>query len=255
MGLKKLSPNEKCGCGSGLKYKKCCWPTGDAWFIDERGIVVDSEIAKLTPIARRVASDIFRSKFGAPLRTLGDQNILASSLSQIEMADLLHGVGSDRGTIYAYETTSLLIPDAYVHFLRLTNIIPIPMDRREADLEKGLRWVIEYDRVAGGDDVVDPERATLEEIMERGKNHTPGIDNSPVDHMMRRTSGRWLTPASCPGCKVMAALTELLLLPEDEVYLAELLIGTRWWKRDEMRNGLVGLMQQAGLMVEISEDV
>jgi SEC-C motif len=37
MPHKKLSRNASCPCGSGKKYKTCCWDKGFEWVEDERG--------------------------------------------------------------------------------------------------------------------------------------------------------------------------------------------------------------------------
>jgi hypothetical protein len=37
MAPKKLSRNAPCPCGSGRKYKHCCWDKGFEWVKDEAG--------------------------------------------------------------------------------------------------------------------------------------------------------------------------------------------------------------------------
>ena len=43
MPRKKLSRNAPCPCGSGKKYKACCWDKGFEWVEDEAGTIVDPE--------------------------------------------------------------------------------------------------------------------------------------------------------------------------------------------------------------------
>ena len=42
MRHKKLSRNAPCPCGSGKKYKACCWGKGFEWVEDEAGTVFRS---------------------------------------------------------------------------------------------------------------------------------------------------------------------------------------------------------------------
>src|SRR5712672_608149 len=42
MARKKLSRNAPCPCGSGKKYKACCWDKGFEWVEDEAGTVYRS---------------------------------------------------------------------------------------------------------------------------------------------------------------------------------------------------------------------
>src|SRR5437667_12181802 len=46
MPRKKISRNAPCPCGSGKKYKKCCWGKGFDWEEDEEG-----NLYKSTPIS------------------------------------------------------------------------------------------------------------------------------------------------------------------------------------------------------------
>src|ERR1700676_5378479 len=50
MARKKVSRNAPCPCGSGKKYKKCCWGKGFDWEEDEGGHLYQS-----TPISPEVA--------------------------------------------------------------------------------------------------------------------------------------------------------------------------------------------------------
>ena len=49
MPHKKLSRNAPCPCGSGRKYKACCWGKGFEWVEDEAGTVFRS-----TPVSPEV---------------------------------------------------------------------------------------------------------------------------------------------------------------------------------------------------------
>jgi hypothetical protein len=50
MPHKKLSRNAPCPCGSGKKYKACCWDKGFEWVEDD-----DGTIYKSTPMTQEMA--------------------------------------------------------------------------------------------------------------------------------------------------------------------------------------------------------
>jgi hypothetical protein len=65
MTHKKLSRNAPCPCGSGRKYKHCCWGKGFEWVEDEAGAVfrstplspevrVAGHLSRLYPVRRDV---------------------------------------------------------------------------------------------------------------------------------------------------------------------------------------------------------
>ena len=50
--MKKLGRNEPCPCGSGKKYKHCCWNKSFEWAVDEEGnvkkqIPINPELKKM----------------------------------------------------------------------------------------------------------------------------------------------------------------------------------------------------------------
>ena len=56
MPRKKVSRNAPCPCGSGKKYKKCCWDKGFEWVEDEGGVT-----SRSTPMSPEVA-DILQTQ-------------------------------------------------------------------------------------------------------------------------------------------------------------------------------------------------
>ena len=62
MPRKKLSRNALCPCGSGKKYKHCCWDKGFEWVEDEAGAVFRS--TPMTPEVRE-ALEHLRQEFVA----------------------------------------------------------------------------------------------------------------------------------------------------------------------------------------------
>ena len=56
MPHKKLSRNAPCPCGSGKKYKACCWDKGFEWVEDEAGTVFRS--SPMTPEVREALEQL-----------------------------------------------------------------------------------------------------------------------------------------------------------------------------------------------------
>jgi hypothetical protein len=63
MTHKKLSRNAPCPCGSGRKYKQCCWDKGFEWVEDEAGAVYRS-----TPMSPEVREALGQLSFSAAPR-------------------------------------------------------------------------------------------------------------------------------------------------------------------------------------------
>ena len=72
MSKKRISRNAPCPCGSGKKYKNCCYGKGFEWVEDE-----DGTVGKSIPMTEEVNRD-HCSKFGKPSSTS-----MGGSLSQM----------------------------------------------------------------------------------------------------------------------------------------------------------------------------
>jgi hypothetical protein len=117
MARKKVSRNAPCPCGSGQKYKKCCYSKGFDWEEDEEGRVYQS-----TPIAPEVA-DILqaqRQKFiDQHGREPGPNDPVFFDLPHPEhlMVEDMKAAGIDPAFIYAFEKTGPLVTGQNQHLL------------------------------------------------------------------------------------------------------------------------------------------
>ena len=120
MGRHKLSRNAACPCGSGQKYKHCCWGKGFAWTQDEQGqllreVPLPDEALPLLEEQRRK----FQQQFG---RDPGPDDLLffdAPPLEQVEhqLAQAMRRAGLDPALIHAFEQTGLLVTEDNQHLL------------------------------------------------------------------------------------------------------------------------------------------
>jgi SEC-C motif len=117
---KKVSRNAPCPCGSGKKYKKCCWGKGFDWEEDEGG-----DLYRSTPISPEVAEVLeqqrqqFIEKFG---REPGPDDPVFSDLPHPEhleamMVEDMTKAGIDPAIIYAFEKTGRLVTEENQHLL------------------------------------------------------------------------------------------------------------------------------------------
>ena len=120
MAHKKISRNAPCPCGSGKKYKKCCWDKGFDWEEDESG-----NLFKSIPISEAMADVLqeqrrkFIEKNG---REPGPDDLLFPDLPHPEQIEHLtvkamKEAGIDPAIIYAYEKTGRLVTEANQHLL------------------------------------------------------------------------------------------------------------------------------------------
>jgi hypothetical protein len=120
MPRKKLSRNAPCPCGSGQKYKRCCWGKGFDWEEDEEGSVYKS-----TPISPEVQAVLqqlrhdFIAKHG---REPGPDDRLFPDLPHPEhlehlMVEDMKAAGLDPAFIYAFEQTGLLVTEQNQHLI------------------------------------------------------------------------------------------------------------------------------------------
>jgi len=120
MARKKVSRNAPCPCGSGKKYKKCCWGKGFDWEEDEGGNLYQS-----TPISPEVADILqaqrqrFIDKHG---REPGPDDPVFFDLPHPEhvehmMVEDMKAAGIDPAIIYAFEKTGRLVTEQNQHLL------------------------------------------------------------------------------------------------------------------------------------------
>ena len=140
MSRKKVSRNAPCPCGSGKKYKKCCWCKGFEWEEDEGG-----NVYRATPISPDVA-DILqeqRQKFiDRHGRESGLNDPVFFDLPPLEhvehaMVEAMKKAGIDPAFIYAYEKTGLVVTEENQH------LIP------EKDLNEWQAAIHEYEAIHG----------------------------------------------------------------------------------------------------------
>jgi uncharacterized protein YecA (UPF0149 family) len=105
--MKKLGRNEPCQCGSGRKYKHCCWQKKFEWVVDEHG-----------DVHRRVPIDDPRLMEGLREACEGKQpdepvfgDLGHMEYIEAEMVDIMKEIGMDPAFIYAYEKTGLLVTE------------------------------------------------------------------------------------------------------------------------------------------------
>jgi hypothetical protein len=120
MARKKVSRNAPCPCGSGKKYKKCCWGKGFAWEQDEGG-----NLYRSTPISPDVAGILqaqrqkFLDRYG---REPGPNDPVFFDLPHPEhlehrMVEDMKAAGIDPAFIYAFEKTGRLVTEENQHLL------------------------------------------------------------------------------------------------------------------------------------------
>ncbi|HKI34907.1 MAG TPA: SEC-C domain-containing protein [Gemmataceae bacterium] len=112
MARGKLSRNAACPCGSGRKYKHCCWGKAFDWVEDEQGgpfreVPLSAEARALLEAQRQR----FRQRFG---RDPGPDDLLffdAPPLEHVEhhLVEAMKRARLDPALIYAFEQTGLLV--------------------------------------------------------------------------------------------------------------------------------------------------
>jgi hypothetical protein len=109
MSHKKLSRNAPCPCGSGKKYKHCCWEKGFEWVEDDAG-----NVFKSTPMSPEVEEALhqlrqaFIAKHG---REPGPDDFLFPEHLEAMMVEDMKAAGLDPAIIYAFEQTGLLVTE------------------------------------------------------------------------------------------------------------------------------------------------
>ena len=201
MAVKKLGANERCGCGSGEKYKRCCQRKSVAWFVDERGIVIDGNYARFSPKLRRYLEETYaRANGGDVMTTYAQAEATYNGLTMPERVDYLMGLGLPSDLIYAYQKTGIFLPHKWFEWFRLTNVIPMVGFDATA-LGPAMEALVEYDRMSGAD-VPDPEYLTVDDVLAEAQKHKSTMDKSGRRHMMQ--------PTECRGCALTKGLLTVL---------------------------------------------
>jgi hypothetical protein len=136
MARKKLSRNAPCPCGSGKKYKHCCY--GKEFDFEQND---EGTIFKSIPISQEMADLLdeqrqnFREKFG---REPGPNDPIFFDIPHSEhlehmMVEAMKEAGLDPAIIYAYEKTGRLVTEDNQHLLS------------EADLDGWAAAIAEYE--------------------------------------------------------------------------------------------------------------
>ncbi len=120
MSRKKLSRNAPCPCGSGKKYKQCCYGKGFHYEEDDSGAIFKS-----VPLSQEMVDLLeqqrqkFIDKFG---REPGPNDLLFFDMphpEQIEhrTVEAMKRAGLDPAFIHAYEKTGLIVSEENQHLL------------------------------------------------------------------------------------------------------------------------------------------
>ena len=120
MSRKRMSRNAPCPCGSGKKYKQCCYHKGFQWQEDEKGSVfksmpMSSEMADILEGQRQKFLDKYGREPGPGDRVFFDMPPLEHV--EHEMVQAMKAAGLDPAYIYAFEKTGLLVTEQNQHLI------------------------------------------------------------------------------------------------------------------------------------------
>ena len=107
---------QDCPCGSGQKYKFCCFTKGFHYYLDD-----DGEVARVVPMTKEVSELLaqhranLEKKFGRPIRPDDPVFPELASLSEDDlkkqMIDDFQKVGIRPVLIYAFKKTGLMVTE------------------------------------------------------------------------------------------------------------------------------------------------
>ena len=116
MGRKPFPRNECCPCGSGEKYKRCCFTKGFHYYVDDetgevlRSVPLKAEARDELHKALAAQRDKFIAKFG---REPGSDDPIFFDLDEDKLRDdtanAMRAAGIPPALIYAYEETGLIV--------------------------------------------------------------------------------------------------------------------------------------------------
>jgi hypothetical protein len=120
MARKKLSRNAECPCGSGKKYKNCCYHKGFDWMEDEEGnisrsVPLSDEMAEMLDVQRQKFVDKYGREPAAHDKLFFD----APPFEHVEheMVEAMKKAGVDPALIYAFEETGLMVSEDNQHLI------------------------------------------------------------------------------------------------------------------------------------------
>jgi hypothetical protein len=120
MTHKRLPRNAPCPCGSGKKYKQCCWKKGFEYLVDEDGnafksIPMSDELAQIVAEQRQR----FVEQFGREPSPEDHVFFDAPHLEHVEheMVQAMKEAGIDPAKIYAFEKTGRIVSEDNQHLL------------------------------------------------------------------------------------------------------------------------------------------
>jgi predicted glycoside hydrolase/deacetylase ChbG (UPF0249 family) len=120
MARNRVPRNAPCPCGSGKKYKQCCWKKGFEYLADEEG-----NVSKSVPMSDELAQIVetqrqrFVEQFGREPDPDDHVFFDASHLEHIEheTVQAMKRAGIDPAKIYAFEKTGRLVTEDNQHLL------------------------------------------------------------------------------------------------------------------------------------------
>ena len=137
MSRKRVSRNAPCPCGSGKKYKNCCYGKGFDWVQDEDGTVGKS--IPMTEEVNEIVQQLRQAFINKHGRKPEPDELLFTDMPHLEHLEAMlvgdmKAAGLDPAFIHAFEKTGLLVSEENQH------LIP------EKDLEEWRSAVEEYRR-------------------------------------------------------------------------------------------------------------
>ena len=120
MAQKKLSGDAACPCGSGKKYKHCCFDKGFEWLQDEQGTVFRS--TPMSPELREVLQQLREEFIAKHGREPGPDDPVFPDLPHPEhleamIVEDMKAAGLDPAFVYAFEKTGLLVTGQNQHLI------------------------------------------------------------------------------------------------------------------------------------------
>ena len=115
MPHRKLPRNAPCPCGSGRKYKHCCWDKGFGWVEDEAGTVFRS--TPVSPEVREALGQLRQAFIAKHGREPGPDDFLFPEHLEAMMVEDMKAAGLDPAFIYAFEKTGLLVTEQNQHLI------------------------------------------------------------------------------------------------------------------------------------------
>jgi hypothetical protein len=116
MGRKPFPRNERCPCGSGEKYKRCCFTKGFHYYVEEetgevvRAVPLNGESRAVLADAMEAQRKKFVAKFG---REPGPDDPIFFDLDEDKLREstvaAMRAAGIRPALIYAYEETGLIV--------------------------------------------------------------------------------------------------------------------------------------------------